>query len=938
MEMEPATARERERPLLTTARVVWCVACALLVAWVVRSEAAQRGANLGFYPINGDWQNYNPVRRWLDGELPGRDFHVYLGLGPTWLTTLATWWCGGQFGDSLFAMTGLCVALQALCWGVVARVAGLSRTAAWSLAALSVVFFAAPYKLWLPVHLRAVLVGVCEPLFQPGNSALGLRAAAPVLATLVLWWTWNRWADVRCRPWRRALWLGAVSGAFLPWSNDYGPSTCAALSGVAALCWYRDTRWTGWLCCVVIHGLAAVLVALGVLTLATGGAPGWWWEYNFRGVATDQFWYFRGDKVLRWSQLPLWYELWIGGGTLGVWLWRMRRRTTVGTDSLLALLVLAPLLSTLVSVAGGHVEWRYAFPLARTLFIATPCAVMAVVGEVWRGRGGGAGAGSPLLTQRAEGELLSPRWDVLLCVLLALQTGILARRWFREQDRQPRPAEPWSMLVPRDIRAPRTGALVPLGDAGSGLPERFSKAVAIASELRDEFVAGDVPRESRIASTYTSLIDVIAGAKNPCRSDYLIHALGSRERTAHLEQLTASPPEYVTTIREDWVGWEGWLQRQNWPYYRWLTRYYEPFDRTYYAIVWKRRREPRRPRDWPVDSRAVALSADCVALEFRLPERTVDEIARSGVRGRVVVEAHVDYTTRATSPLWTSGVTRQSLEGVDIERPFMEWGVTDWGWPLAPNEQRTATFPVDIEPGECRTVLLSLAPAEVSEVKVSRVTARVILTEQDFGGVALPRLRAAAWTAHDWRHGVRQHGAEFLVSDASDLRDLSQGDELVFAVSGRRRIESIEGSRVRVDGAPLDPDRDGYPAPIRVVDPQSRYTGALLTDKPGDAWLGISDITHPDWWGGICVDGGRAGVFIREPDRIAELRPGDTLTFARSGERRVSRVESPIVWVEGVALDPVGDSSPEMVLWRNAPASAQPGHKSVRPVFQTHSD
>lgn len=932
--MESTTSMECASPLERGARVVWCIACAALVAWVIHFEAERRGANLGFFPINGDWQNYNPVRRWLDGEWPGRDFHVYLGLGPTWLTTLATWWCGGQFGDSLFAVTALCVALQALCWGVVARVAGLSRTAAWTLAALAVVFFAAPYKLWLPVHLRAVLVGVCEPLFQPGNSALGLRAASPVLATLVLWWTWNQWADLRCPPWRRALWLGGVSGAFLPWSNDFGPATCAALSGVATLCWYRDTRWRGWWLCLTVHGASAALVALGVLTLATGGAPRWWWEYNFQGVAVDQFWYFRGDKVLRWDQLPLWHELWIGGATLLVWLWRVRRRSTVGPESLLALLVLAPLLSTLVSVAGGHVEWRYAFPLARTLFIAAPCAVLAVLGEVWRGA---AGLRAPLLTRRVADSLLSPRWDVVLCVVLAVQTGILARRWFREHDRQPVPAEPWSLRVPVDLDTPRTGGLLPLGDTGSGLPERFSKAVAIATDLRDEFAATGIPRERRIASTYTSLIDVLAGAKNPCRSDYLIHALGARERANHLERLTESPPEYLTTIREDWLGWEGWLRRQNWPYYRWLIRYYEPFDRTYYAIVWKRRREPRRPRDWPVDARIVELSPDCVALEFRLPERTVADIARSGVRGRVVVEAHVDYSTRATSPLWWSGVARQSLEAVDIERPFMEWGVTDWGWPLAPDGERTATFPLEIEPGECRTVLLSLAPAEVSAVRVSRVAARVVVAEGDIDVVPLTRLRAAAWTSGEWRHGVRVGPrAEFLVSDDSDLRDLAPGDELVFAGSGRRRIEALHGSRVSVEGGPLDPERDGSPAVIRIATPQSRY-GVPRPDK-GDAWLAISDITTPDWRAGICIDAGRAGVFLRQPDRIVDLRPGDTLTFARSGERRVERVESPIVWVAGDALDPAGDGPPEMVLWRDAAASARIDHPRLRPVFRTRPD
>ena len=34
-----------------------------------------------FNPINGDFQNYNPVRRFLTGQIPFKDFSVYLGIG-----------------------------------------------------------------------------------------------------------------------------------------------------------------------------------------------------------------------------------------------------------------------------------------------------------------------------------------------------------------------------------------------------------------------------------------------------------------------------------------------------------------------------------------------------------------------------------------------------------------------------------------------------------------------------------------------------------------------------------------------------------------------------------------------------------------------------------------------------------------------------------------
>jgi len=102
-------------------RIVWSSLCLGLILWAVVSASSQRAATLDFYPLNGDFQNFNPIRRWLAGEAPGRDFNAYLGLGPTGLMTLATALLGGDYRASLAAVTGLCVLFQALAWGLAAR-------------------------------------------------------------------------------------------------------------------------------------------------------------------------------------------------------------------------------------------------------------------------------------------------------------------------------------------------------------------------------------------------------------------------------------------------------------------------------------------------------------------------------------------------------------------------------------------------------------------------------------------------------------------------------------------------------------------------------------------------------------------------------------------------------------------------------------------------
>lgn len=62
-----------------------------------------------YSPINGDFQNYNPVRRLLEGQVPFRDFSVYLGCGQLYFEAFILCIIGNTFKNSLFAMYFLSV-------------------------------------------------------------------------------------------------------------------------------------------------------------------------------------------------------------------------------------------------------------------------------------------------------------------------------------------------------------------------------------------------------------------------------------------------------------------------------------------------------------------------------------------------------------------------------------------------------------------------------------------------------------------------------------------------------------------------------------------------------------------------------------------------------------------------------------------------------------
>ena len=62
---------------------------------------------IDFYPINGTFQNFNPVRRFLNGQIPYTDFQDYLGLGHLYFGTIFTFLLGGTYKNSLIAFSFL---------------------------------------------------------------------------------------------------------------------------------------------------------------------------------------------------------------------------------------------------------------------------------------------------------------------------------------------------------------------------------------------------------------------------------------------------------------------------------------------------------------------------------------------------------------------------------------------------------------------------------------------------------------------------------------------------------------------------------------------------------------------------------------------------------------------------------------------------------------
>lgn len=65
------------------------------------------GHYANFFPINGTFQNFNPARRLLNGQVPYKDFQDYLGMGHLYVRVISAVLFGGTYRSSLMGFSFL---------------------------------------------------------------------------------------------------------------------------------------------------------------------------------------------------------------------------------------------------------------------------------------------------------------------------------------------------------------------------------------------------------------------------------------------------------------------------------------------------------------------------------------------------------------------------------------------------------------------------------------------------------------------------------------------------------------------------------------------------------------------------------------------------------------------------------------------------------------
>ena len=196
-------------------------------------HAAGAGHYANFKAFNGTFQNYNPVRRFLDGQIPYRDFQDYLGLGHLYFGSLVTGLLGGSYRDSRMAFSFLSiVSLVLLSYIIGLAILGKKETAiAMTNIVLACLLISPDFFIQWTGDMADIAVAMAGAL-NAADSARFIRGMVLPVVCLLLWgacfcykkigtksvWIAKHKEDAACAG------IGLLAGFAFVWSNDYGIS------------------------------------------------------------------------------------------------------------------------------------------------------------------------------------------------------------------------------------------------------------------------------------------------------------------------------------------------------------------------------------------------------------------------------------------------------------------------------------------------------------------------------------------------------------------------------------------------------------------------------------------------------------------------------------------------------------------------------------------
>lgn len=505
---------------------------------------------LRFYPfisisaINGDFQNYNVVRRFLVGQAPFRDFVAYLGFGHLILLSIPQLVFGDNFAMSIAISHAVTFLSFAFLIYVLSQLIIKDKTKS---IILTISFLL--LNLLRPDFFTSIFSDSMLRSFDfgltPSNSARLIRAVIiPIILFTIPLLLKKLKFDFCHFDFRKESLVACVSFFAIIWSNDAGIMLFLVFS-----LFYAILHWKCKGFCIMFFKSAGTYLVMGVtsliltLTLITRGSPLSWFRQTI-GVSDYQHWYFEWLRPSSLLSLSFDFYTVIHIGFL-IYYTSKFLNSKKSNSELMAYCWLSIFISAFFLQAFIYNIFSGSFN-HDALRITTVVLVAAH------------------LYKRVNFKNLKvASIFFLLFIMLIFRDSMLTRENFELE-----------------------GAPVLIPELGGIITRPSGELLKYASER-----VGD----QNIFSTYAGAIEIMTNQFQPSGVDYIIHVLGDEARKNYMDVFREGDFTFVTTISPNTgslhFNWGNWIIQANWFFHRELFANYSPIFTTDYQIFWKQATE-----------------------------------------------------------------------------------------------------------------------------------------------------------------------------------------------------------------------------------------------------------------------------------------------------------------------------------------------------------
>ena len=535
-------------PKMASALIVIFLIFAITAICLIHAIPA--GEYINFNPTNGTFQNYNPVRRFLDGQIPYKDFTDYLGIGHLLSGSFATLLLGGDYQASLIAF----LFLTLLSFALISVAIGKSITNSWklstavtSLILVSLVTAPEMYSLFLsfsPELKKSVLY----PL-SVGNSARFIRGMVLPISCFMLIGA-SKLVD--CISEKKSLSdnyaailfiviSSAISGFSFIWSNDYGISCWVCfLVMTVFLSFSRHRKIKTAILSLFTAVIVSAVSVFIIITIISHGHFSSWLSHTF-GNGGYQAWYYNSNKSYYLWDVDFAPVMLVQAAVtliyLGILFFKRADKNSIIRFGIPAFANMTGFCAAneYRMLSGGHLR-----------HVALCVLFLTVVFEI-----------ANLVIR------IKPKFFTIIVLLLSVSVPSL---WIY-------------------INIQETAQLMHAEKDGTYF-ETLGGYMTWSDDdiLQAEEFLGD----KTFFATYASAQEAVHGIYQPTGTDYIIHVLGDEQREHYLDVFHNGDFDYFTTLYPKNHKWEHWAQRSNWFIYRELHRDWHPVFANRYEVYWER--------------------------------------------------------------------------------------------------------------------------------------------------------------------------------------------------------------------------------------------------------------------------------------------------------------------------------------------------------------